>query len=238
MDELKSDTVSSNVRSPFRIWIRRIFGTLFILIFLAIVLLQFSFVQTWLSSKVTKYLSEATNTTITAERLKISPFDGVILQNFDIKDKKDSTIVHGGALNFSLSKNIFFLLNNRLDLSYIGVKDIRLNIITEIGENRSNLQKFIDNLSTSPGEQKKSTPLDFRLKEVDLSDIYIKIDNKNKGKYDLITLAGGNFDINYIDLVCKEFDINNILLDRPTYQSHIYEFECSIDDELSVPQNK
>ncbi len=89
MDELKSDTVSSNVRSPFKIWIRRVFGTLFILIFLAILLLQFSFVQTWLSSKVTKYLSEATNTTITAERLKISPFDGVILQNFDDFGRSD-----------------------------------------------------------------------------------------------------------------------------------------------------
>lgn len=77
------------------------------LLLLVILLLQFAVVQTWLSTKVTKYLSEATNTTVTAERLKISPFDGVILQNFDIKDSRDNTIVHGGALNFSLSKNIF-----------------------------------------------------------------------------------------------------------------------------------
>jgi len=125
-----------------------------------------------------------------------------------------------------------------LDLSYIGVKDIKLNIVTEIGEDRSNLKKFIDNLSTAPKEEKKSNPLDFRLKEVDLSDIFIKIDNKNKGKYQQVTLAGGNIDINYIDLICKDFDLNNILLDRPTYQSHTYEFDCSIVDELSIPQGK
>ncbi|MBP6235657.1 MAG: hypothetical protein KA536_05935, partial [Saprospiraceae bacterium] len=236
MDEVKSDTVSVEKRSPLRLWIRRVFIAIVVLLLLVILLLQFAVVQTWLSTKVTKYLSEATNTTVTAERLKISPFDGVILQNFNIKDSRDNTIVHGGALNFSLSKNIFFLLNNRLDLSYIGVKDIRLNIITELGENKSNIQKFLDNLSTSPASTSKSAPLDFRLKEVDLSDIYVKIDNKNKGRYHLITLAGGNFDINYIDLICKDFDLNAILLDKPTYQSHIYEYDCSIDDELSVAQ--
>lgn len=236
MDEVKPDTVSVEKRSPLRLWIRRVFIAIVVLLLLIILLLQFAVVQTWLSTKVTKYLSEATNTTVTAERLKISPFDGVILQNFDIKDSRDNTIVHGGALNLSLSKNIFFLLNNRLDLSYIGVKDIRLNIITELGENKSNIQKFLDNLSTSPATKSKSAPLDFRLKEVDLSDIYVKIDNKNKGKYHLITLAGGNFDINYIDLICKDFDLNAILLDHPTYQSHIYEYDCSIDDELSVVQ--
>jgi len=221
---------------PFLIkWIRRLFGATFFLLLLIILLLQFSVVQTWLSSRFTKYISEATNTIVTAERLKISPFDGIILQNIDIKDKQYNSIVHGGAINVSLRRNIFFLLNNKLDLSYIGIKDVKLNIVTEFGESKSNLQKFIDNLSSSPNQNSKGKPIDFQLKEVDLSDIYIKTDNKNNGKYEILTLAGGNIDINYLDLECREFDINTILLDQPTYLSFIYEYSCNITDELSIP---
>ncbi len=219
-------------------WIRRVFFFLLFSLILIIILLQFSVVQTWLSSKVTKYISEATNTTVTAERLKISPFDGVILQNFNIIDTQNDTFVHGGALNISLRKNIFFLLNNTLDLSYIGLKDIRLKIITEAGSPKSNLQRFIDNLSTSPSNPSSGSPLNFNLEEVDLSAIDITIDQKDKGQVEHISLAGGNLNINYIDLECKEFDINSILLDRPAYGRHIYEYDCSPTDELSVPQQK
>ncbi|MBK9736990.1 MAG: translocation/assembly module TamB domain-containing protein [Saprospiraceae bacterium] len=199
-------------------------------------LLQSSGVQTWITAKITNYISEATNTTITARRVKISPFDGLILDDVSILDVSSDTIFSGGAVNVSLRKNLFYLINNKLDLSYIGLKNIKINIFTEAGESKSNIQKFIEALSSSKKSTKQSAPLDLNLKEIDLSGIQIKLDNRNQGYYQLITLRGGNVDLNYLDWTCMDFDINEIILDKPTYNKYIYDYSCNIIEDLAIPQ--
>ena len=217
-------------------WAGRVLLILMVLLIVVVTLLQFSTVQTWLSAKATKYISEATNTTVTAEKLKVSPFDGIVLQDFSIIDASGDTLVAGDALNVSLRKNLFYLISNQLDLSYIGVKGIKMHIVTSQGDSRSNLTKFIDNLSTNPNKTKKS-PFDLNVREIDLSDISIVKDDRNKGVMETITLRGGNVDINYLDLACNDFDINSIVLDRPAFQKTTYEYACHIEDELALEQS-
>ena len=219
-------------------WIWKVFIFLIFFILLCILLLQSSTVQTWLVSKLTHYISASTNTIVTAERIKISPFDGLILQNLNILDEKRDTLLHAGAVNVSLRKNIFFLINNQLNLSYIGFRNVNLNITTGFGETKSNLHSFFSNLSSSDKKGGTSRPLDLQLKEVEFGQISIKIDDKNKGKYDLIFLKSGNIDINYVDMVCNDYDINSVLLDSPYFHSYIYQDECLIDQELSIEQNE
>ncbi|MBK8346240.1 MAG: translocation/assembly module TamB domain-containing protein [Saprospiraceae bacterium] len=236
MSDTESIQSETSGRSPLVKWIRRVLFIILALLILGIMLLQFSPVQTWLSTKVTKYISEATNTTVTAERLKISPFDGIILQNFNVVDQQNDTIFYAGALNISLRKNLFHLLRNEIDLSYVGIKNLRLNIITETGESRSNLQKFLDNLSTSPSKKSAGPKMNFNVKDVDLSNLDIKFHNQNKGKVENIFLKSGTLDINYIDMGCNEYDINSAIFDEPVFRSHIYEFDCSPSDELAIDQ--
>ncbi|MBK8627263.1 MAG: translocation/assembly module TamB domain-containing protein [Saprospiraceae bacterium] len=219
------------------VWVKRMVWALILLFLLVVVLLQFATVQTYLSSKVTQYLSEATNTNVSAERLKISPFDGIILQNFNIVDERKDTMLHAGALNISLRKNLFFLLSNELDLNYFGIKGLDMNIVTEQGESLSNLAKFLEKLSSGKKNNESSVPLNLNIKDVDLSDISIIIWDQNKGKRSQLYLTSGVLDINYLDLACNEYDINSILFDRPSFRTYIYDYDCSITDDLEVPQN-
>ena len=222
--------------SAFWKWTRRLLLMIIGLIIAAIILLQFSVVQTFLISKITKYLSDITQTTVTAERIKISPIDGVILQNLNIIGEKNDTILHTSSLNVSLRKNLFFLVKNQLSLSYIGLKGLRLHVITKEGETTSNFKQFLDKIIPTSGSKSASSSFNLDVKEVDLSDIKIYIKDENKGSSNEIKLVAGALDINYIDLVCSEFDINEIILDRPSFHNLIYEYECDITDDLAIPQ--
>lgn len=224
--------------SAFWKWVKRLFWTIVVFILAIIILLQFSVVQTFLISKVTKYISDITHTTVTAERIKISPIDGIILQNLSIIDQKNDTILHTSSLNVSLRKNLFFLLNNQLSMSYIGLKGLRLNIITNEGEYSSNFKQFLDKIITSSSSKSDAPPFNLDVKEVDLSDIRIYIKNENKGSINEIKLAAGALDINYIDLVCSDFDINEIILDKPSFHNLIFEYECDKSDDLAIPQDE
>jgi hypothetical protein len=233
-----SNITETKKRSSLYIWLRRLVWSFVLLLFTVIVLLQFATVQTYLSTKVTQYLSDLTDTNMTAGRLKISPFDGIILQDFDIVEGGKDTILHAGALNISLRKNLFFLLSNKLDLNYFGIKGLEMNITTELGETSSNLTRFLKKLSAGPKTTGQSNPLQLAVKDIDLSDINIVIWNKNKGKRSQLYLASGVLDVNYIDLVCNEFDINSIIFDKPTYRTYIYDYDCSIADELDILQEQ
>lgn len=234
MNKEETTTPAPDVRPPLVRWMRRIAFAFLAVLVLLIVVLQFSVVQTWLSSKITTYISESTNTRITAERLRISPFDGIVLQHFAILGEKSDTLLHAGALNISLRKNLFYLINNTLDLSYLGLKDVQLNIVTEQESDTSNLQLFLSKLPGQSGKKSDSAPFSFNVKEVDLSQIKIVIDNKKKGKKEVISLISGTLDINYIDLICLDIDINSIMLNQPVYQSTIYDYACFMKYEEQV----
>lgn len=233
MEEKRPSSFWNTERPVILKWFRRIFGFVVVFLLTIILLLQFSPVQTWLGTKITKYISEATQTHIAAERIKINPLDGIILQNVDILDQNKDTILHLGALNISLRKNLFFLINDQLDLSYLGIKDIDLRIITLQGDKESNIKKFLNKLSDPNKPEAATNPLDLDIKELDLSRINILIDNKNKGKIDKINLKSGHLDINHIDISCNEFDIDYILLDSPYFSTTTYDYPCL--DDTSEP---
>lgn len=230
MEEKKTPQFWNTERPVFIRWIRRIFASVLVLVLALFLVLQFSSVQTWLAQKVTNYISSITNTTINAERIKINPWDGIILQQLDVIDDQKDTILHLGALNVSLRKNLFFLIKNQLNLSYLGLKDVKINIITQLGQNKSNISQFLDHLSSPNKTKSDKAPLLLDIKEVDLSKIEVFIDNKNTGKKQILKLSSGHIDINYIDLLCKEFDIAYILLDGPHFQTLKYDYECVMTD--------
>ena len=235
-DNLNTDNIPQKKRGFF-FWIKRISLVLLFFIVGCILLLQTSLVQTYLSSRLTKYISEITEFNVTAEKVKISPFDGLILDGITISDKINDTLFSGGAINISLRKNLFFLLNNELDLSFVGLQGIHLNIVTDIDQTESNFSKFLNRLFSSPKQSStEKSKLLIQLKEIDLDEVTVKIDDKNKGKYDIIKLEHGNIDINYLDWVCNEFDINDISLFGPSFHTYIYQYDCRPEIELSIKQ--
>ncbi len=231
------ETHDANRRARIMTWIKRVLGGFFIFLVLLIVFLQFSFVQTYLSTKITDYISAKTDTEIYAKKLKINPFKGIILEDFSILDNRKDTIAKIGALHLSLYKNLFYLLSNRLDLSYLGVKDFRLNIEIKEGRLDSNLQDFINKLVGTNDKAKDGSSLLLNVKKVELSDIFIRIRDENGGVEKVMSLASGIFKVDYMDLDCMDFDLQEVVLDRPVYTTTIFNYECKISDEIKEWQS-
>lgn len=221
--------------SVLAVWLRRILWSFVFIIGTVFLLLQFSAVQTYLISKLTKYISEKTQTEITAKRIKISPLDGIILQEFILFDDNRDTIASIGGLNISLYKNLFSLLYNELDLSYLGIKDLHMHILTKSGDIQSNIQQFIEKLglkNDSPSENHFM----FNIRDVELSDIHISIRDENKGKENVIYLKGGTLEIELLDLDCKDFYVNQIILDNPRFESITFGEVCNPPISLGIEQ--
>ncbi len=229
MDDLHEKTEKKKAPDhPVLIWSRRIAWTIFILLASLFVLLQFSAVQTYISSRITAYLSDVTQTQVTAERLKISPFDGIVLQNLRVVDARKDTLVQVGAFTVSFRKNLFYLFNNSLDLSYFGLKDLRVNVITEKDSTSSNLTHFIDKLPIKKTSSKPSTPFQLHVRDIELSDIQITIHNKNKGAIQKLSLKSGMIVIDSMSLPEKSFYIASALLHAPSFYNHTYGENFSI----------
>lgn len=221
------------VRNPLKVVVRWLMAIV-IFLFLLTTALQLSFVQTYILSFITDKISEQTQTVIKADRIKLSIFEGISLREVIIyhKDSKD-TLLRGGQLSISLRKNILSLLRKKLDLSYIGLKDIDLNIITEVGEYRSNLSDFLSHFSNNSSE-KEGSPFLLTLQNLELSNIDLLVHNKNEGRWTKFFLKSGNIWINRMDLECREFDVESIVLDEPIFQRHIYDENCALEDELLI----
>ncbi|MCZ2102363.1 MAG: translocation/assembly module TamB [Chitinophagales bacterium] len=224
------DDMDPKRTSAITTWMRRLVWSIAILIGSILLLLQFSSVQTFLIAKLTGYISEKTNTEITAKRIKISPFDGIILQDFILFDANKDTIASIGGLNISLYKNLFSVFSNQLDLSYIGIKDLHIHIVTLKGASKSNIQTFLDDLSGKSDQEESSKEFLINIREIELSDIHVVIRDENKGKENIIFLKGGSLDIEMLDFDCKDFVINQVILDNPKFESITFE-EPLIQDE-------
>ncbi len=226
------------IESALAVWLRRVLWSLAFLVVAIFILLQLSVVQTFLISKLTRYIADKTNTEISARRIKISPFDGIILQDFVLFDEERDTLASIGGLNISLRKNLFSLFSNQLDLSYLGIKDLHMHVITREHDTKSNIQQFLDKLTGNSRSNEDAATLLLNVKEIELSDIHITFRDENMGKESIISLKGGALDIDLLDIECKTFAINQIVLDHPRFESIIFREECKITDELLVDQVK
>lgn len=209
-------------------WSARVLGVIAGLTLLFVLLLQFSAVQTYLSSRVTSYISEKTGTETTAKKLKINPFKGILLKEFVILDNKKDTIADIQTLSISLYKNIFSIFSNNLDLSFIGAQHLHLNITTREGEQLSNFERFVRDLSGKRNESNASNQsflLD--VKRIDLSDILVEIRDENKGVEKKISLGSGVVYIKFMDLECLAFDIDKLVLENPSYTVDIFKEEST-----------
>ena len=245
------DTNHRPERVPFLFkWIKRTMILLLLMVALFIGLLQFTVVQSWIGKQITNYLSELTGMEVKTEKVAISIFNGIELRSFSVIDMANDydhqqgnvahldsdTILSGGILRVSLRKNLLYLFNRQLDLSYLGLKDFDLNIITNQGERMSNFDRFLSRLKGKKNstKTKSANSFDILLKEIELSNINIKLDNHNIGKMTSISLSSGTLSIGLIDWECMDFVVNYLLLDHPTFvlRNYIHNDYCLEADDI------
>lgn len=202
-----------------RIW-RRIENIVFGLVLTLIVLyfvLQSSAVQNWLIGKVSAYLSEELNTTVTVGHIDFSFFDNLVLERFYVADLKGDTLLFARSLKAGLNSNIFTLLRNRLEFNEISLEKARFNIRRAEGEHDNNLQFILDYFAGSGQKKKEPAPFHIRIQNLRLSDVQFILDDRVRGQRMTAGIRSGHVRVNDLDLGKQVFDIQSVQLDGPSF---------------------
>ncbi|MCK6695000.1 MAG: hypothetical protein L6Q97_23235, partial [Thermoanaerobaculia bacterium] len=202
-----------------RIW-RRIENVVFGVVLSLIVLyfiLQSSVVQNWLIGKVSAYLSEELNTTVTVGHVDISFFDNLVLERFYVADLKGDTLLFARSLKAGLNSNIFTLLRNRLEFNEISLDDARFNIRRAEGEYDNNLQFILDYFTSTDKAKKEPAPFHIRIQNLRLSDVQFVLDDRVRGQRMRAGIRSGHIRVNDLDLGEQVFDIQSVKLEGPSF---------------------
>lgn len=175
-----------------------------LLVLTALIALQLSAVQTFLSKKVGDYLSHELEATITLDKVYFKPFSALEIVNFKWQDKYGKTVLAVGSLNskFDLSQ----LLKNKVEIKEIKVNKGYINF--EIFKDSTNLSNAIRYFSTPSNIKKgKSNPLVLKLDKIVFTDNQLKLINHNYKHH--------NKGVDFSDIAIQQFsaEFTNIKLD-------------------------
>ncbi len=119
------------------------------------ILLQTSFFQNYIVSRVTHRLSKDLNTTVSIKHVDFELFDKMLLKGTLVLDHNHDTLLYAGAVKVSITDWFFF--KDNIVLKYVGLDDAVINLNRK--DSVWNYQFLIDYFSGSSG--KKDTDFQF-----------------------------------------------------------------------------
>jgi len=156
-------------------------------------------VQTYLSQKIAKSISEQTHTPVTIEGVDFSPFKSIILKGIYVEDYKQDTLIYVGKLESKLDS-----INFKTRKAYVGkliLNKAYFNL--HEGENRKqNIQVFVDSLSRK--QTQKDTTIQKKSWNINVSNLDLI-----NSHFSFVTIKAKKqaFGMNYDDI-----DVKNIKL--------------------------
>ncbi|MCO5230551.1 MAG: translocation/assembly module TamB [Chitinophagales bacterium] len=198
---------------------------IFLVSILAFVLLLFfviqqESVQTWLVGKATHYLSEKTGTELSVGHVSIKFFRTVSLGDVFVEDKNGDTLAYIRNLDSKLS--YFNPFTSKFHFNDLSLEGVRANIYRTENDSTFNYQFLLDAFAgepkTTPKKKKSSSsPIDIRIKKINLTDIAVVFDDKMVGQGHQIKLGSLEVDVKDIDIGTLNFNIDKIAIDQPYY---------------------
>jgi hypothetical protein len=216
MTEIKSQFSFLNFLNLSTKWLFRFIIGILLLIILISLLFQLPFIQNKAADATEKYLSKKTNSTITLDKINISIFDGLELENLTIVE--GDTVLSTKNLKVKLNSSLFTLINNRLEIKSATISQPKLNLKIDPATGKINLLTLIDKLSkkdtTSNGPKLDLRIKNFRIENLDLTLLDELKKKTTKFNTDLVDIV-----IEYMDLNNNTFDINHIKLEKPRFET-------------------
>lgn len=200
-------------KSKFR-WLRYLILTIFLLPLFILLLLQFSFVQNYVVAKTTSYLSEKMEAKVAISKLDFSIFDGIKLNDLSLVELSGDTVVSTKSLNISLSRNLFSLIDNALEVKEITLDHPRVNLVLSSKDQKINLLRLIERLSSNNNDGKKST-FHLNVKNVNIRSLDFRLQNELANTLTKATLDEGTIRFNVLDINKNIFDLKTLHLLRP-----------------------
>lgn len=183
------------------------------------ILLQTSFFQNFLVSRVTHRLSKDLNTSVSIAHVDFELFDKMLLQGTLVLDHKHDTLLYAGAVKVSLTDWFFF--KDNITLQYVGLDDAIINL------NRSdsvwNYQFLVDYFSgSSKKKDTTSNEIQLNLQRIELHNFKIWQQDKWVGTNMLVSLNSLNLNADTFDLNKNNIHISSLSIEHPLFTQYDY----------------
>ena len=142
-------------------------------------ILSTSFVQTKLGRYVTNQLNKDFNVSIVIKKVHISFFGSVYLKEVDISDHHNERLIFIENLSTSLL-NASKIVDNKLDLGTISLTNATFIMKTYKGEQKDNLDVFIDSFDEDLPEEGNSSPFILKSSRVNINNLHYQLIDENE----------------------------------------------------------
>ncbi|WP_160718160.1 translocation/assembly module TamB domain-containing protein [Chitinophaga solisilvae] len=187
------------------------------LIILIGILVNIPAVQNLLVHEVTSRLSRQLRTRVEIDRVTLRLFNSMQLEGALIEDQHKDTLLYAGKLQVRITDWFFF--QDKPVIKFIGLENARINLLRPRNDSVWNYH-FLEEAFASPApapKKKSSGGISLDLKKIDLRNIYINQVDAWVGE-DMQGYAKRIFlDAKNLDLQKHNIDIQELLLDRPSF---------------------
>ena len=223
-------------RRKKRWWLRilRWFGLLLLGL---ILLLQLPVVQQFLAQKVVSGMEATLGTPVSLDRVSISWFDELSIDNLFIADQRLDTLLASGTIVADFNLNPIAIYRRGLEIEALTIEGARFNIRQAPTDSVSNLEWALLKLFPpkpviSPTPEKKNTRLNLR--ELHLDDVrFTQVDSVKGSALDAY-ITGGQIYLNEMNLTQPYLDIRSLNLRRPIVSISNWWGTAAINDTTTV----
>lgn len=188
------------------------------IIILTGILVNIPAVQNWLVQEAARRLSAQLNTRVEIKGVSLRLFNSARLEGTYIEDRHQDTLLYAGALQVRITDWFFF--QDKPVLKFIGLEDAEVNLVRHRTDSLWNYQFIIDAFGAPPDTgarpaSQKGISLDLR--KIDLRNIYINKIDAWVGEDMRASARRIYLDAKNLDLEKHNVDIQELLLDQPSF---------------------
>ena len=183
-----------------------------LLIFLSLIAIKTSYVQSLIAQEVASYFSEETSSIITIDKVDIQSYDKIAFKGIYIEDVRGDTLLYAKEIKGSIEDLSFE--KRHLKINELAIKKTRLNLVKYEGDSTMNLQFLIDYFSPP---KKDTVKKEFAVTsdKLKLTDVHFSYHD-----YNIATKEKG-IDFKHLDLNDLNIELSDIAIEKDTINSNI-----------------
>ncbi len=224
-----------------RSWFRRLLlflGIVFLLLAICLLLLRIPAVQNWLADKITRNLSEKTQTNIEVGHINLDIRKGFVLEDFLIEEADKDTLIYAKSLSTGLTSNLYSLFSNQLFLDHILLENAQINLERKKDETQTNLSSFLNKLGGSNTSTSNAEPMQVDLNALSLNQVSIQFNDEHNAQTLDFDLDNATIKFENISDKAQPIIISQLFLNKPVIKilkTGSNSASIMVDDQIKNP---
>lgn len=209
--EVPASKTAAVVKKIFRILLM-ILGSVFGLLLLILILIQFPFAQNILRKQIQSYVSEKIDTRFEIGKLHIGFPNDIAIENIYLEDRTGDTLLYGGMAGVNIK--LFKLLKGEVILHTVDLKNITAKVNRSLPDTVFNFRYIIDAFSSGePSDHEDTSSIIFSIQNIHFENIRAVYTDAITGNDAEILLKDFTTEFRKFDLHTMDFDIGKINID-------------------------